>query len=190
MKKRTGYLTAILAVLVIVALLFMPLPQHTWLDTRIVSVASIQRPPEAVFGYVTTPAHWPLWHPSSLAVSGSVDHSLDLGEQVAEKFRVAGRQGNVVWTVTARQPPGKWTINGKIDGRPAGAVTYSLTESASGTRFTREFTYRAPSLWFAILNWLVLRSRIQAESDQAVLQLKTLLEAAPQHQGSCLASTC
>jgi hypothetical protein len=71
-----------------------------------------------------------------------------------------------------------WTIEGKIDGRPAGTVTYSLTSSGSGTRFQREFTYRAPSLWFAILNWLVLRARIQLESDTAVSQLKRLLEAA------------
>ncbi|MFM0094420.1 SRPBCC family protein [Paraburkholderia nemoris] len=180
MKKRTQYLTAILAALVVIALLFVRLPQQLALDTRIVTVASIQRPPNVVFDYVTTPAHWPAWHPSSLAVSGSVDHPLDLGEQVVEEFRVAGRRGSVVWTVTAREPPGKWTIDGKIAGRSAGTVTYSLTSTASGTRFERTFTYHAPSLWFAILNWLVLRARIQAESDTAVLQLKGLLEVTPQ----------
>ncbi|WP_341317862.1 SRPBCC family protein [Paraburkholderia sp. IMGN_8] len=181
MRNPTRYVTAILAVLVVIALLFMPLPQQVGLDTRIVTVASIQRPSKVVFDYVTTPAHWPVWHPSSLAVSGSVDHPLDLGEQVAEEFRVAGRRGSVVWTVTAREPPGKWTIEGKIDGRPAGTVTYSLTSTASGTRFERAFTYRAPSMWFAILNWLVLRARIQSESDEAVLRLKSLLEVTPQH---------
>lgn len=170
---------AILAVLVVVALLAMPLPQQVGLDTRIVTVASIQRPAKVVFDYVTTPAHWPAWHPSSLAVSGSVDHPLDLGEQVVEDFRVAGRRGRVVWTVTAREAPGKWTIEGKIDGRPAGTVAYSLTSTASGTRFERAFTYRTPTLWFAILNGLVLRARIQAESDTAVLRLKRLLEVAP-----------
>jgi len=155
------------------------LPRTVALDTRIVTVASIQRPSKVVFDYVTTPAHWPQWHPSSLAVSGSIDHPLALGEQVVEAFRVAGRRGSVVWTVTAREPPDKWTIDGTIDGRPAGTVTYSLTSTASGTRFERDFTYRMPSLWFGLLNWLVLRSRIQAESDTAVLQLKRLLETTP-----------
>ncbi|MFM0550526.1 SRPBCC family protein [Paraburkholderia sediminicola] len=181
MKNRTRFVKAISAVLAAIALLFIPLPQRVGLDTRIVTVASIQRPPTVVFDYVTTPAHWPAWHPSSLAVSGSVDHSLDLGEQMTEEFRVAGRRGRVVWTVAAREPPGKWAIDGKIDGRPAGTVTYSLTPTANGTRFEREFTYRAPSLWFAILNWFVLRARIQSESDTAVSQLKSLLEASPQH---------
>ncbi|ASW01914.1 SRPBCC family protein [Paraburkholderia aromaticivorans] len=177
MKPRTRFVTATLAVLVVIALLAAPLPQRIGLDTRIVTVASIQRPPTVVFDYVTTPAHWPDWHPSSLAVSGSVDHSLDLGEQVTEDFRVAGRRGRVVWTVAARERPDKWTIDGKIDSRPAGTVTYSLTSNGNGTRFQREFTYRAPSLWFAIFNWLVLRARIQSESDTAVSQLKRLLEA-------------
>jgi uncharacterized protein YndB with AHSA1/START domain len=178
MKTRTRFATAILAVAIVIALLVVPLPRQVGFDTHIVTVASIQRPPNVVFDYVTTPAHWPDWHPSSLAVSGSADHSLNPGEQVTEDFRVAGRRGRVVWTVIAREPPGKWTIEGKIDGRPAGTVTYSLTSSGSGTRFQREFTYRAPSLWFAILNWLVLRARIQLESDTAVSQLKRLLEAA------------
>ncbi|WP_168792001.1 SRPBCC family protein [Paraburkholderia aromaticivorans] len=181
MKNRTRFATAILALLVIIALLFIPLPQRIGFDTRIVTVASIQRPTTVVFDYVTTPAHWPDWHPSSLAVSGSVDHSLDLGEQVTEEFRVAGRRGRVVWTVAAREPPARWTIEGKIDGRPAGTVTYSLTSTASGTRFEREFTYRAPSLWFAIFNGVMLRARIQSESDTAVSQLKSLLEASPLH---------
>jgi uncharacterized protein YndB with AHSA1/START domain len=151
------------------------------LETHVVTVASIQLPPTVVFDYVTTPAHWPVWHPSSLAVRGAVDHPLDLGERVVEEFLVAGRRGSVTWTVTTHEPPAKWTIEGVIDRRPAGSVTYSLTSTANGTRFEREFTYRAPSLWFAILNWLFLRARIQAESDEAVMRLKSLLNGTLQH---------
>lgn len=180
-RNLTRFVTAILAVLVVVALLFVPLPQSVRLDTHIVTIASIQQPPTVVFDYVTTPGHWPVWHPSSLAVTGAVDHPLEPGERVVEQFLVAGRRGSVVWTVTAREPPRIWTIEGSIGHRPAGSVTYSLTPTATGTRFEREFTYRAPSLWFAVLNWLVLRERIQAESDEAVSRLKRVLEATPQH---------
>ena len=89
MKTRTRLIATIPVVLAGVALLFMPLPQRTAFDTRIVTVAQIQRPATVVFDYVTTPAHWPTWHPSSLGVSGAVDHSLDIGEQATEEFRVA-----------------------------------------------------------------------------------------------------
>ena len=180
MKTRTRFIVATFALLVALAVLFVPLPQRLRFDTRIVSTASIQRPPPVVFDYVTTPAHWPDWHPSSLAVSGTVDHPLDVDEQVTEAFSVAGRRGQVVWTVAQRVRPSRWVIAGKIDGRAAGTVSYSLSPTVDGTAFEREFTYRAPSLWFAVLNWAVLRGRIQSESDTAVLRLKGRLEASSQ----------
>jgi hypothetical protein len=35
-------------------------------------------------------------------VSGAIDHSLKVGEQVTEDFRVAGRRGRARWTVIER----------------------------------------------------------------------------------------
>lgn len=70
--------------------------------TRIFTSTIIHRPIDLVFDYVTTPGNWPRWHPSSLAVTGATDHSLAVGEQLEETFRVAGRSGRVVWTVTER----------------------------------------------------------------------------------------
>jgi len=162
-------------ILVIVAgVLFLPLP---WTDnTRIHTEARIGRPPQAVFDYVTTPGHWPEWHPSSQGVSGATDHSLKPGERVTEQFRVAGRSGLVVWMVTDSRPPQAWVIEGEVDGRKAGTVAYTLTADGDGTRFTRDFTYRSPNLLFAFLNRLALRQRIEAESAEAVRRLKAKLE--------------
>jgi Polyketide cyclase / dehydrase and lipid transport len=78
--------------------------------TQIVVAINIHRPIGAVFDYVTTPANWPAWHPASRAVSGSVDHSLLIGEQVTEEFVVGGRHGSCVWQVTQREMPYLWTI--------------------------------------------------------------------------------
>jgi uncharacterized protein YndB with AHSA1/START domain len=52
----------------------------------IVTTIDIAQPPDATFQYATTPANWPKWHPSSLAVAGAVDHSLEVGEEVREAF--------------------------------------------------------------------------------------------------------
>ena len=180
MTRQTRFVSATLAALGAIGLLLTPLPRQFVVATRIVTVATIERPDTVVFDYVTTPAHWPTWHPSSLAVSGATDHPLNVGEQVTEEFRVAGRRGRVVWTVAERVRPRKWMIEGVIDGRPAGTVSYTLTPLAHGTRFEREFIYRAPSLWFATLNKLFLRTRIQSESDDAVSKLKGILDASPQ----------
>jgi hypothetical protein len=179
MKRRTRFVAAILIAICAIGLLLAPLPRQLVLDTRIVTIATIERPDTIIFDFVTTPVHWPVWHPSSLAVSGATDHSLVQGEQVTEEFRVAGRRGRAVWTVAERDRPRRWVIDGTIDGQPAGTVTYTLTPSAQGTRFERDFTYRVPSLWFVTLNELFLRARIQSESDEAVSQLKRVLEAAP-----------
>ncbi|GLC92692.1 hypothetical protein Tamer19_21000 [Cupriavidus sp. TA19] len=174
MPSRKTAVRALVATCVIAALLFAPLPWQPM--TRIHSEATIQRPPAEVFEYVSTPANWPAWHPSSLAVRGATDHSLQAGEQVTEDFRVAGREGTVVWTVAERRAPTSWRIDGDIDGRKAGTVTYTLTPVGAGTRFEREFTYQAPTLLFSLLNWAALRKQVEAESTEAVRRLKARLD--------------
>ncbi len=147
--------------------------------TQIITSATIDRPIEAVYAYVTTPGHWPEWHPSSLGVSGATDHSLLVGEQVTERFLVAGRRGEVVWTVREREAPRRWVIAGVITSGAGGSgvVSYSLTAHGDATDFRREFTYPLPNPLYALLDALLLRRRIRAESAEAVRQLKRRLEA-------------
>jgi uncharacterized protein YndB with AHSA1/START domain len=145
--------------------------------TRIVTVATIRRPPAVVFDFVTTPGHWPEWHPSSLSVTGATDHSLDVGEQCTEHFRVAGREGTVVWTVAEREAPNRWVIRGNIAGGGGGTITYTLMPEDAGTRFMREFVYAVPNPLLALLDLLVVRRRITAESAEALRRLKARLEA-------------
>ncbi|MFM0139831.1 SRPBCC family protein [Caballeronia grimmiae] len=177
MSTRVRAIRVVLASGVVIAsALFVPLPRGALPDTRIVSVAAIRRPPSAVLVFFTTPAHWPAWHPSSLSVQGKIDHPLEVGEHVVEEFIVAGRRGRVVWTVSVKTYPVTWSIDGVVDGRAAGTVTYMLTPEANGTRFVRGFTYGVPSLWFALVNSMLRRDTIQSESDEAVNRLKRLLE--------------
>ncbi|WIG59433.1 MAG: hypothetical protein OJF49_002180 [Ktedonobacterales bacterium] len=146
--------------------------------TRIYTSATIERGIEDVFAYVTAPGHWPEWHPSSLDVSGATDHALDVGEQCTEHFRVAGREGYVVWTVTERDAPRRWVIAGTIVGGGSGVITYALTAHDSGmTSFERTFEYPTPNPLLALLDTLVLRRRITAESQEALRRLKARLEA-------------
>ena len=151
--------------------------------TTIVTEALIRKPIAVVFDYVTTPAHWLAWHPSSIALHGATDHSLAVGEQVIEDFRVAGRTGAVTWTVVARDAPLHWAIAGSVAGGGSGTITYTLLqaplhEAPSGTLFRREFVYVMPN-WFArLLDRLFVRRRIEAESHEAVRRLTQCLEKA------------
>src|SRR5262249_18553879 len=146
-------------------------------DTRIANEIVIARPPQQVYDYVTTPANWPRWHPSSLAVRGATDHPLALGESVVEEFIVAGRRGTVTWTVVAREVPTHWTIVGEnVGSRGGGTVTYTLQPEGGGTRFTRALSYHMPNLLAGILDHFGVRERVAAESAEAVARLKAVLE--------------
>ena len=144
--------------------------------TTIVTEASISRPVAEVFDYVTTPAHWLVWHPSSLGLQGATDHSLQVGEEVTEEFRVAGRKGSVTWKVVARNAPSRWAIAGKVAAGGTGTITYTLERVPGGTAFRREFAYAMPNAFTALLDRLFVRRRIEAESKEAVRRLKQALE--------------
>lgn len=144
--------------------------------THIYKTIDVDVPVERVFDYVTAPSNWPAWHPSSLRVSGATDRSLELGEQVTEEFRVAGRRGRVVWTVHEREAPRSWSIQGQVQGGGSGTVTYILAPYAGGTIFEREFVYTMPNPLLALLNWLALRHRVDRESAEALRRLKQVLE--------------
>ncbi len=144
--------------------------------TRIHTTVRIDEPVERVFGYATTPGNWPEWHPSSLGVSGATDHPLGPGEQVTEEYRVAGRRGRVVWTVRERDEPRRWVIDGKVEGGGGGTLTYTLTPDVGGTTFERELVYAMPNRLLALLDRLVLRRRVEAESAEALRRLKAVLE--------------
>jgi uncharacterized protein YndB with AHSA1/START domain len=145
--------------------------------TTIVSEILIRKSPAAVFDYVTTPAHWLAWHPSSVALRGTTDHSLDIGEQVTEDFRVAGRAGSVAWTGIAREYPTRWAIAGIVAAGGSGTITYTLSQVAQGTAFRREFVYTMPNWFAALLDRLFVRRRIAAESAEAMRRLKHAVES-------------
>lgn len=144
--------------------------------TRIYTSIEIPRPVEDVFAYVTTPGTWPNWHPSSLGVSGATDHSLEVGEQVTEAFSVAGRRGTATWTVQEREPPHRWVISGQIANSTSGGVLiYRCSSQGNGTLFEREFVYHITRPLYIVLDWVLVRPRVQAESRQALRQLQAVL---------------
>jgi uncharacterized protein YndB with AHSA1/START domain len=146
--------------------------------TSIITEALIRQPIGVVFEYVTTPAHWLTWHPSSIALRGATDHSLTVGEEVIEDFRVAGRRGSVTWRVVAREAPTRWAIAGAVAAGGSGTITYTLRGVPEGTQFRREFVYAMPNWFAALLDRLFVRRRIEAESAEAIRRLKQAVEPA------------
>jgi uncharacterized protein YndB with AHSA1/START domain len=152
--------------------------QHSQAMTRIYNTIQIDKPVEQVFDYVTTAANWLQWHPSSIGVTGAADHPGNVGEQVTEQYVVAGNRGTVVWTVRERDCPRHWVIDGVLlERRGGGTVAYTLTAKNGGTFFEREFAYPTAGLFFRLIDALIYRRRVQAESEQALRNLKRKLES-------------
>jgi uncharacterized protein YndB with AHSA1/START domain len=145
--------------------------------TRICSSIQIRQPIEQVFDFITTPANWPQWHPASVSVGGNADHSLLPGEEVTENISVAGHHGQVTWLVRERSAPHRWVIDGI--GRDGGraTITYTLTPHPAGTNFERELLYAMPNALLTALDWLIIRSRMKADSIEALQRLKLRLES-------------
>jgi uncharacterized protein YndB with AHSA1/START domain len=144
---------------------------------RICNSIQISRPIEQVFDFITTPCNWPQWHPASVSVSRSADHSLLQGEEVTEDISVVGRRGEVIWLVRERCAPRRWVIDGKAKDGGRATITYTLTRYPAGTNFERELVYTIPNVLLAILDWLVIRSGMKAESVEALQRLKRVLES-------------
>lgn len=143
---------------------------------RIMTAVEIRAPIERVFDYATTAANWPRWHPASRAVSGATDHSAAPGERITEEIETGGRRWRAVWTVVERTPPHRWVIEGVAEGGGSATLTYRLAFRDGCTRFERELMYRMPNLWLAIMDLLVIRRRMAAQSAAALRALKVILE--------------
>ena len=75
------------------------------------------------------------------------------------------------WVVAGRSPG--WYGN---DGGRA-TITYTLSPHPDGTTFDRELVYAMPNPLLAVLDWLIIRSRMKADSAEALRRLKRLLES-------------
>jgi len=145
--------------------------------TRIYNSIQIRQPIEQVFEFITTPGNWPQWHPASVSVSENADHSFLPGEEVTENISVAGRRGQVTWLVQERSAPHRWVIDGTGKDGGRATITYTLTKQPDGTNFDRELVYTMPNPLMAVLDWLVIRSRMKADSAEALRRLKERLES-------------
>jgi hypothetical protein len=66
---------------------------------RVESEILIDRQPQLVFEYVTTPALCHTWHPATVQVRGVPNRPLTVGETMIETIAVAGRRDEARWTL-------------------------------------------------------------------------------------------
>lgn len=146
-------------------------------STRLQHEILIRRSPDAVYDYVSTPARWPEWHPSSLSLEGGAEHPLPAGARFDEEIRAGGRRGHLSWTVRSAERPQLWVADAVAHNGVRLRLTYRLQPLGASTRFERQIEYQMPNLWWALLDRVLLRRRIDAESAESLRRLKGVMEA-------------
>ena len=124
----------------------------------------IELPPQRVYDYVSTPAKWPEWHPSSLWLDSGADQPLGAGARFEEDVRVANRDGHLSWTVREARPPLLWIADAVARDGLRLSLRYDLEAVSGGTGFRRTLDYQMAGLWKRILDRLLLHRRIARES--------------------------
>ena len=76
-----------------------------------------------------------------------------------------------------RSAPHRWVIDGTGKDGGRATITYTLTQDTAGANFERELVYAMPNPLLAVLDWLIIRSRMNADSITALQRLKRLLES-------------
>lgn len=142
---------------------------------RVLNRIEIARDIGDVYDFVTNPATWPNWHPSTCKVTVTATGPLRAGGRVSEEFQAFGLRHRVDWTVIESHPPRRWVAAGAHRGGAA-TLEYTMEQSPGGTLVSGLFVYQFDSIWGRLFDAFVIREKLGGESLEAVLRLKRLLE--------------
>lgn len=143
--------------------------------TRMQHQVDIAANPIEVLAYASAATRWPEWHPSSLTVDGQAG-PLHAGSRFEEDIRAGGREGHLSWVVEEYLPGRRWIARAQGDNGLSLLLTYECAAQGNGTRFIRTLDYQFESLAMRLANHLLLKRRIDRESAQSMLALRTMAQ--------------
>ena len=147
----------------------MPCIQHSIL---------IRKPAAQIFDYLTTPKHWPDFHPASLEETGVTERPLQVGDRHRERFRTRGWTGHINWTTIEADRPFYFRIHGEVEGIGGSIhITFCTVEKSDGVELRRELLYTRSSWLLRVIDKLYLHRHMTRESLTAWEQLKRNLES-------------
>ncbi len=124
--------------------------------------------PEGVYDYVTRPARWKEWHPSSLRTRGIGDESLTAGRHFEEDVRSAGFTRHLSWRVEESEQAVQWRAAARMEDGSSVKLHYGFTATPGGMRFTRTLEYSLRPVALRWLNDLIVWRKVKSESARAL----------------------
>jgi carbon monoxide dehydrogenase subunit G len=100
---------------------------------RIEGTFEVERPPEAVFDFLTNPERLPEWQTSTVDVRRERSGPLEVGERFTEVHAAMGRKLESTVEVTERTPPSAFALK-ILDGAMPLDGRWTFESSGDGTR--------------------------------------------------------
>jgi hypothetical protein len=145
---------------------------------RIDNTVRIARHPDTVFATLATPAFWPCWHPSSVAVVDAVDadRPLRAGEFATERFAIAGWRDEARWYAAICEPPWELRLE-TANAAGSGWLHCRLERDGAGTHLSRSLVYERYSVVLRALDRALFRRFVAAAERRAADNLRSFVEA-------------
>lgn len=153
---------------------------------RKVTSATIARPLDEVFDWVTTPGYWPEYSPITLAVDAPDPlQPLRAGDRFTEHVRVETWRGRFDWTVDAVERPHRFVLSGvssgetlesRLAGHDTARIELTLSGDGQSTQFTRDLTYPVAGLAAHVEDLMGFGHALDAACDASLQTMVSILE--------------
>lgn len=146
---------------------------------QIVSEVHIDRVPRQVYDYVTKPSRWHEWHPASKSAIESTtnlqtgDRFLETASMKPIPFLPVILRRQIDYVVVQSSAPHLWEVSGESNALEL-RIRYELHED-NGTHFRRQLQYTVKG-GLSIIEPFLIRPKMERQSQQALLNLKRVLE--------------
>lgn len=141
--------------------------------TSAVNTVAIAGPVDAVFALVTTARFWPQWHPATQAVGGVTERPYGFEDRIYERGRIGQLEFQTSWRVAEYVRGSRVVLQSE---KSSTRITYSFQARDGATVFTRHLQYKPDNFTAAAANSKAAEQLMQSQSEQAVNQLKELVE--------------
>jgi len=101
---------------------------------------------------------------------------LAAGEEVTENISVAGHHGQVTWFGAGTERAHRWVIDGTGKDGGRATITYTLSPHPPAQIWSASLSMRCRTRCCG-LGLVIIRSRMKADSIEALRRLKRLLES-------------
>jgi uncharacterized protein YndB with AHSA1/START domain len=141
--------------------------------SAVTNTVTIDGATEAVFDLVTTARFWPQWHPATRVVGGVTERPYRLADRIYEAGRIGTQEFQTSWKVVQHVRPSRVVLQSE---KSPTRITYSFQARNGATVFTRELEYQMENFAAVAAAPGAVEQLMRSQSEQAVRQLKSLVE--------------